>query len=556
MPVVPVYGGPQVQATAAPNQRFTVGAQAADIRNTAGASIEKLNEGLGAVGDAMARAEAQADQVRVNEAMNKAVEAKLRRTYDPQMGYVGLKGKGALEKPDGTPFDLETEAVGGLQQDLDGIAKSLGNERQRSLFQQQAGQLTNQYRRGVLGHVAREFGEYQVGVQQGTRDAGYQQMALAWGDADAVAQARGAISASVAEEGRLRGWSGQQVEAARIEALSKGNLAVIASAVDAGKLDYAREYMKQVDSELTPNTRLHLQKILDVGDFEAKTQSKADELYGKFGGDIAGALKEVRATMSGKEEDAVVTRLKTLDSERVALRERAQKDAADEAWRTYASTGSLSKIKPSILTAMDGKDLEALRRTAKAEAEAREAKTQLKTDPSVYYALTIASTQDPQFKNEDLRRYMDKLSPSDFKHFVDIQSRVAKPEKAAEVVSITEQKSALVKTLGLKDEQAGMFHQAADSALFAAQTAKGSALNQDERQKVLDRLVLQGSTPGNWFGTNSKRAFEAQAEGKPFTPEWSDADKRKAAEALQKRGVAKPTSAQIDATLKAAYGIQ
>ena len=155
-------------------------------------------------------------------------------------------------------------------------------------------------------------------------------------------------------------------------------------------------------------------------------------------------------------------------------------------------------------------------------------------------------------KDEDLRRYRDKLSTADFKHFVDVQGKLTKGEDSAQVATATQQKDSMVKALGLKNEDAGVFHQEADKALFAAQSAKGRALDQTERQKVLDGLVLEGKTPGTLWDS-STRAFKARAEGKPFTPVWNDAQKNKATEALKRQGINKPTDQQIDATLRAVF---
>jgi hypothetical protein len=96
----------------------------------------------------------------------------------------------------------------------------------------------------------------------------------------------------------------------------------------------------------------------------------------------------------------------------------------------------------------------------------------------------------------------------------------------------------------------------ADSALLAAQTEKGANLTQAERQQVLDRLVLQGTTPGSVWGTNNTRAFQAIQQGRPFTPTWNDDQKRQATSALQRQGVQNPTPQQIDAVLRATYGTQ
>lgn len=500
----------------------------------------------------------QINQTRVNDALNKAVEARLRLTYDRADGYVNLQGESALNRPDGKPLDEEYAER--FQKQVAELTDGLGNDVQRREFAQQASQMGLQLRAGIQQHVAREFNAYELSVQDGTVKTAQQQMGLSWGAPEAVSQAKTAIAAAVYQTGKLRGWSGQQTRAAMVEQLSAGHNAALAGAIDAGKLDYAREYLKQNNDELTPEVRLRVQKALEVGDFEAKTQGAAETLYSASKGDVAAALAAAREKYTGKEEDAIVNRIKGFDAERVALRERGQADAADKAWRIYADTGSVSRIPPTILAAMDGKAVDALRRTARVDAEAAANKREVKTDPNVYYALSAAATGDPNFKSQDLRPFFDRLSPPDRKHFIDLQTAAAKPEKAAEVVSIGDQKEAIVKALGLKKEQAGVFHQVADKALFAAQQDKGRKLDQDERQKVLDKLVLQGEVvSGSWWRPDANmRLYEAVAGGQAaqFKAEFSDADRRKATEALQRRGVKAPTAQQIEATLQAAYGVR
>ena len=96
----------------------------------------------------------------------------------------------------------------------------------------------------------------------------------------------------------------------------------------------------------------------------------------------------------------------------------------------------------------------------------------------------------------------------------------------------------------------------ADKALRAAQATKGSKLTDAERQKVLDRLVLSGETPGKVWGTNTVRAFEASAQGRSFTPTFDDNQKRKATAALQRQGIKNPTPQQVEAVLRATYSTQ
>lgn len=544
MPRVPTYDNFQVLPTAVPQTQV----QAPTTPDVVGGQLREQGRAvseLGGQGNRLALdAVEQANQVRINDAMNKAVQAKLRLTYDQNEGFTNLRGDAALTRPDGKPLDVEYGEK--LQKELDAIAGGLGNDAQRMRFMQQAGQLATQFQGSLTQHVAKEFTEYQVSVQDGTIQTARDQMALAWGDADAVGQSVNAIKAAVAEKGRLTGLSPKAIEAAMVNELSKGHAAVIASAVDSGKLDYAREYMKQYTDELTPQARLQVKKALDEGDFEKRTQDAADGIVAQYGTDTAAALKAVREKYSGKEEDAIVQRIKAIDSERELLRERAQRTAANEAWQ-YVAQGKAPPA--SIMAALDGRDAVAIRKTL-AEGPTR------KTDPNVYYALTLAATGDPGFKEEDLRRYADKLTPTDFKHFVDLQAKARKPGEADQVATSTQQMSALAQSLGLKEGQKGLFFMEANKALYAAQQEKGRALDQEERQRVLDRLVVKGEITNRFINSNA-RLFEAQAQGRAadFTPTFTDAERNKAKAALVRQGIKEPSKQQIEATLRAARGL-
>jgi hypothetical protein len=560
MPRVPTYDTFQVAPTNLPNvQVRPVGARfdapfSEGQATMAGRQLQQVGQGLTQAGSALSRIVAdemeQANQVRVNDAMNQAAKARLELTFNPENGFVNLRGENALKRPGDKSLDQEYGEK--LQSQFDAIAKNLGNDAQRLKFKQQADQIGLQFQASINQHIAKEYNVYQDSVDDGTIRTGQEQMALAWGDSAAIKQAQDAVRAAAVNKGTRFGLSGKAIEAAQVEALSPGHSAVIAAAVDAGNLDYAREYLKQANAELTPQARLQLTKAVDVGDFEKRTQDAAGDLWTKHGGDVKAALAEAREKFSGKDEDGIVTRLKTLDGEKEAITKRQQAQAQDQAWDIFNKTGSLAKIPATIQAAMDPQHWAALKNTAKAAAEGN----QVKTDPNIYYALTLASAQDPNFGKEDLRKYADKLSPTDFKHFVDVQGRAVKGGETDQIATVTQQKDAIVKALELKGPDAGVFHQVADKALFAAQAENGKPLTQEQRQKVLDRLVLEGTTPGSWFGSSNTRAFKAQAEGKPFTPVFNDSQKRQATAALQRQGIKNPTPQQVEAVLRATYQTQ
>lgn len=337
----------------------------------------------------------------------------------------------------------------------------------------------------------------------------------------------------------------------------------VQAAIDGQNLDDARDYLQRYGNEMTPETYNKAKKALEIGTSDAKEQSIADKIWAESGNNIAAALQKARTTLSGKEEDAVVQRLKIFETERTGIIQAAQNEAKDKAWRTYTETGDFKKIPATILAGMDGADLASLQRTAKADLEARTKGVEVKTDSNTYYMLTQEAIKNPDFKDPakfDLRKYFDRLSPGDRNHFINLQRTMGTKNEAPEAVTTQQQISTTIKQLGLKDEKAGTFTAEANKALFAAQLQKGGKLDQTERQRVLDSLVIQGEVlTGSWFRPDPNMyRFEAlnRGEGAKFKPEFTDAQRNKARDALIRNGVSNPTKSQIDAVLYQTYGIE
>lgn len=286
MPRVPTYDNFQTQENVTPNVQLqaptgpTAGAIAADQQGQMGRAMQSAGESVNKL--ALAAAE-QANQLRVTDAMNKAMAARLKLTYDPQVGYTQKRGQAALDA-DGDGKSLDQSYGDQLKGQLDEISKGLGNDAQRMLFNQQSGQVMQQFQTGITSHVAREYSDHAVSVQQGTTQLAQDQMGLAWGDAQALDQSRAAIKASVAEEGRLKGWAPQMVEAATAAQLSKGHESAIAMALQAGKPEVADVMLQNAkkNGELTDTALLKLTGQVKAVDVLVRGDKAADDAWTAF----------------------------------------------------------------------------------------------------------------------------------------------------------------------------------------------------------------------------------------------------------------------------------
>jgi hypothetical protein len=203
-----------------------------------------------------------------------------------------------------------------------------------------------------------------------------------------------------------------------------------------------------------------------------------------------------------------------------AAHQRSQRNAADEAWKVIAAGGDSASIPRKLWSSMDGRDQMAILSHEKAAVS----ESKIETDWQTYYALRELSIDNPEkFQATDLRRYFDKLGETERKQLIDRQTTVAKtPDALTDVVTTDKQISIASALLDLKAEKKAKFESAATNAITAEQRRLGRKPTQEERQAVIDRLILDGEVevPGALIDPD-RRLYEIQGteDEKFFVPE-------------------------------------
>jgi hypothetical protein len=531
------------------------------MRNYAGEQIAKTGQAVQSFGTTVMkiadRLQGELDDAQVKELYNEFAA----RADTIETQYLTLKGKDAVGAAMKTRNDISAafaDQMGKAQNDVQRIMlRNSANVRLRSADS------------SIVRHSITEQRDYDIkesGAQVDTFVNDAVRYSAGWRNPQGdFAVYYGAAKKSVDTLADKLGYepNSAQRQQLMLKATNSIHGQVMQAAIDGQNFDNARDYLQRYGNEMTPETYQRSKKALEMGVSDAKEQGLADGIWTESKGDIGVALKLARERLSGRDEDQVVQRLKIFESERSGIIREAQNTAKDKAWRVYTETGDIKKVPATILAGMDGADLASLQRTARADLEARTKNVEVKTDSNVYYALTREAISNPDFKDPnkfDLRQYFSKLSPGDRNHFINLQRSLGTKNEAPEAVTTQQQISATIKQLGLKTEAAGTFTSEANKALFAAQVTKGGKLNQAERQQVIDGLILEGEVlTGSWYRPDpNMRRFEARARGQEaqFKPQFTDAQRTKAKDALVRRGVANPTKAQIDAVLYEAYGIE
>lgn len=396
MPTVPTYDSFQVAPGALPQARMTM----PEMPDVAGQQAQQMGHAMqragGEIGRIAMEAAQKANQVRIDDGLTQYVKA----VTDLEVEALQLQGRNALERPDGKA--LPDEYGEKANKAADAIEASLGNQMQREAFRQRVAQLQGQFHKKLTLHMVAAQKDYAREQRQATLDTAIYRGGVLWGDGDAVQQSADTIRLTVEQQLKDDGLHGDEKirEARMIAALTPLHAAVLNGMVDGNRLDLARDYYKNNSATMSLQARDNAMKVIEAGDFEARTQDQADSLFARHKGNISAALAEARANLSGKEEDAVVTRLKTYDAERVALRERGQRDAADQAWQ-LVSQGK--RVPPSLLASMDGRDAIAVRKVLTEG-------TPVKTDVGKWLEFTnlppaTLATLTPQQLMRDYRPY-------------------------------------------------------------------------------------------------------------------------------------------------------
>jgi len=216
------------------------------------------------------------------------------------------------------------------------------------------------------------------------------------------------------------------------------------------------------------------------------------------------AMREQLIKEQKREREAAENRALIMEQRRDAAIQRAQRNAADQAWQHVAAGGTVSTVPKEVWRGMDGRDQIAMQDRERERAKGEK----VETDRDAYYGLLALST-DPEradeWKSTDLRRY--KLNDSDFEFFA--KRQLDAPEKGADLDAMSEDKqiSLAVADLKLTDKAwSVLFERSVRAEIGAEQKRVGRKLNPEERQQVIDRQMIEGEIPGGEWWRNDTEA--------------------------------------------------
>jgi soluble lytic murein transglycosylase len=307
MPRVPTYDNFQAQANTLPQVRL----EAPQIQDIAGQQLQQSGQQMQRAGQQIGQIainmQEQANQVRVNDALNKAKELALRLEFDNEAGFRNLKGINAIERPGGKA--LEQEYGETFERDIGEIAGGLANDAQRQAFMANAQGMTLSLRERAMRHEADEFKTHSLSVAEGIQATAIREIELNWRDPGVIQNAVTRIRAETYRQANLLGKSAEWQEAQARKLTSNAHKTALLASLEANDPAYAdaylRKFSEQMDGDDILAVRGHVTKAMDarVG------SSVAAEVIGKMApriqtGDVERAFNILVGTESnGRQFD-------------------------------------------------------------------------------------------------------------------------------------------------------------------------------------------------------------------------------------------------------------
>ena len=301
MPVVPLPDGQQARLGGVPQGRI-VAPQIDDTgaRQTMafGGALQELG---GAAGRIAADMQAQADEVRITDALNRVKEQALTLQHDKDVGYLSVKGRDAFERADGKPLEVVYgEQLGNTISDLAG---GLANDRQRAAFVKAAGGIAVNFRGGVQEHERREYIGYQASVSEGVISTAQRDIALNWSNPDAVQAAIQRTQGEVYRQAKLMGKSAEWQEATSRKLTSDAHKLAAMSALEKGDVDFADAYLRKHSDGMEADDLFQVRKQVDEFASVRLGVAKADAI---FAAGADGAQRASQAAAPGGSFDRMV----------------------------------------------------------------------------------------------------------------------------------------------------------------------------------------------------------------------------------------------------------
>lgn len=480
------------------------------------AGVERATQGVVGVFDKIVQDEKRrADQVSVLEADQKLSALETRLLHDPEAGALNKRGKDA--------FGLPETVMGDFGKGVEEIEAELGNDDQRMAFRRMVVQRQSDIDRNLQRHVSGEMRRHDDQTTESylanERDAA----AANYKDDDRVAMAIGRQRAAVVDHAQRNGLPEEYIKQKTAEVTSQTLSTVVTRMVSDGDDLAAKKYYETNRDLFTGRDQERLVGVLEEASLRGESQRNTDAIVAKAP-TMTAALEEARKIEEPKLRDETTRRVR----EFYGLKKQAEEEARAEQFQYAANVleqtgGNRDQIPADVWMNLSLSERNAI------DARAKQLREGIPptTDWGTYYELkTLASDASTRagFLKTNLIEHRHKLGDAEFKDLVNLQAQLRRGDDSAETELMGYRTTQQIVSQALG--QAGIdaspkpgskdaarlasFARQVDEQIVEIQERTGKKATTEERQRIVDNLMVKGAVERGWLWDTRKPVFEAE----------------------------------------------
>lgn len=499
MPRVPTYQGPQVQSTALQGG-FQQGANSdAAFGGVQGRQLEALGQGMQRLDAGMQQVFEKRAVAEADEADAEITSGWLQWDAENRAKFTGKNagGYGAAAKE---WWDKTAQTYG---EKLSPLAK----QRISAALMRKRGTALA----GATGFDATEVERHADNVAESSINASIQ-MGVSTGDTATAALEVRRVAGELATR---KNWDDKQTTdyvRGKLDAMHGAHVTALAAENAAAAAQYLDNAIAR--NEVSAVRTAQLRKAVEAAANEQEGQKLARSWAALPYEDRLAKASEIKDPQTRKAAEATIDQ----DQARIDRANRVQTERVKgQLELEYQKTGRMpSAAKFTALEQLDPGAAADVLKAIKADmrARAKEGRGEsIKTDWDTYTKLRNLPPEE--FVKLNLREHIDKLAGPQLEQLLDLQDRYRKPDKESEARTSEQQLSAFTKTLGLKDKKLGQFQSAYGDELAGFIKKNNRQPSYEERQKLLDGLVMVQKD--GWFSDTLNYEVGTEQRVRPGT---------------------------------------
>lgn len=493
MPTVPLRNGPSVELGMAAPAKQTAQMDAGVIQ-----AQTQMMGAASKLADTVSKAQDQADQLIVLEKRREFERAKTKALFDEKEGALFAQGKNA--------FEAQNKANEMLSKTGQELAESLSNEKQKALFNNYLGNEEVDINRRLTIHTSQEIRKHDEDLTRSSLDSLLNRAMTDFSNPNKIAENLAEQEILLRQMGERNGLAPEIVDSEILRQKSTTHINILAK-MASNQMDIgASKYFAAVKESMTEADQIKAGNMLKESSYRGQSQRIVDS-FTNNNLSLDDALKESSKIQDPRLREEVEQRYMRVNSLKEAAKNQFQDNVQMAALNLIDKGQGIDAIPVEQWSQLDDTRRKGIMNYLSAKASGKDKKT----DWEVYYDLKEKAGSDPAtFQKVNLLDYQEKLSNSDLKKLIDLQTGIKGGKKGLLDGFMSDQQvvKAAMEEAGIKNKK----DQAEFMAIIDTEATIRKPKDNNELRRIVNEKLTRVITDKGFLWDTTKFQYQVDPE--------------------------------------------